>query len=78
VCSRGRDGTISCTFEGWEIAIPGDKPINFVHKNSKIPTMPVRFVLLARLLLLMKTKEILYSFLLKKKPAFHPKVGFFG
>jgi len=40
--------------------------------------MPGRTVVLARLLLLIAVKEILYSFLLKKKPAFHPKVGFFA
>jgi hypothetical protein len=40
--------------------------------------MPDNENLLARLLLLMRSlKEIAYSFLLKKKPAFHPKVGFF-
>jgi hypothetical protein len=40
--------------------------------------MPENKNLLARLLLSLKAmREIAYSFLLKKKPAFHPKVGFF-
>jgi len=78
VFARGRVGTKCCTFEDERVFFWSADQSVFASHNRKITSMPENKNLLARLLLLMRSsKESAYSFLLKKKPAFHPKVGFF-